>query len=65
MIHLIQIYNEEIRDLLGKDIKAKLEVKEHPEKGVYVAGAKNERSVVNSLFQEIFLKVYQCMQFTM
>lgn len=33
-----EIYNEEIRDLLGKDIKAKLELKEHPEKGVYVNG---------------------------
>ncbi len=34
----LQIYNEEIHDLLGKDMKQKLEVKEHPEKGVYVAG---------------------------
>ncbi|XP_060578330.1 kinesin-like protein KIF17 isoform X2 [Ruditapes philippinarum] len=33
-----EIYNEEIRDLLGKDIKAKLELHEHPEKGVYVNG---------------------------
>ncbi|KAK3601966.1 hypothetical protein CHS0354_020727 [Potamilus streckersoni] len=33
-----EIYNEEIRDLLGKDIKAKMELKEHPEKGVYVNG---------------------------
>ncbi|XP_067655416.1 osmotic avoidance abnormal protein 3-like [Haliotis asinina] len=32
----LEIYNEEIRDLLGKDVKAKLELKEHPEKGVYV-----------------------------
>jgi hypothetical protein len=35
-----EIYNEEIRDLLGKDIKAKLELHEHPEKGVYVNGIK-------------------------
>lgn len=34
----LEIYNEEIRDLLGKDAKAKLELKEHPEKGVYVQG---------------------------
>ncbi|XP_059138921.1 kinesin-like protein KIF17 isoform X2 [Physella acuta] len=34
----LEIYNEEIRDLLGKDVKAKLELKEHPEKGVYVNG---------------------------
>ena len=33
-----EIYNEEIRDLLGKDIKAKLDLHEHPEKGVYVNG---------------------------
>jgi len=33
-----EIYNEEIRDLLGKNSKAKLDLKEHPEKGVYVQG---------------------------
>lgn len=32
----LEIYNEEIRDLLGKDHKSKLELKEHPERGVYV-----------------------------
>ena len=32
----LEIYNEEIRDLLGEDIKKKLDLKEHPEKGVYV-----------------------------
>nr|XP_027205848.1 osmotic avoidance abnormal protein 3-like [Dermatophagoides pteronyssinus] len=32
----LEIYNEEIRDLLGTDIKKKLELKEHPETGVYV-----------------------------
>ncbi|XP_001629592.2 kinesin-like protein KIF17 isoform X2 [Nematostella vectensis] len=32
----LEIYNEEIRDLLGKDHKAKLDLKEHPDKGVYV-----------------------------
>nr|XP_014353587.1 PREDICTED: kinesin-like protein KIF17 [Latimeria chalumnae] len=32
----MEIYNEEIRDLLGADTKQKLELKEHPEKGVYV-----------------------------
>ncbi|XP_030850890.1 kinesin-like protein KIF17 isoform X2 [Strongylocentrotus purpuratus] len=32
----LEIYNEEIRDLLGKDAKARLELKEHPDKGVYV-----------------------------
>ena len=34
----LEIYNEEIRDLLGKDVKHKLDLKEHPDKGVYVQG---------------------------
>lgn len=34
----LEIYNEEIRDLLGTDTKKKLELKEHPDKGVYVQG---------------------------
>ena len=34
----LEIYNEEIRDLLGSDCKRKLELKENPERGVYVAG---------------------------
>ncbi|CAG5132663.1 unnamed protein product, partial [Candidula unifasciata] len=40
LIHasFLEIYNEDIRDLLGKDVKHKLELKEHPEKGVYVNG---------------------------
>ena len=38
----LEIYNEEIRDLLGVDIKKKLELKEHPDKGVYVPGKKFE-----------------------
>uniref|UniRef100_A0A674AW79 Kinesin-like protein n=1 Tax=Salmo trutta TaxID=8032 RepID=A0A674AW79_SALTR len=32
----LEIYNEEIRDLLGNDTKQKMELKEHPEHGVYV-----------------------------
>ncbi|KTF79003.1 hypothetical protein cypCar_00028588 [Cyprinus carpio] len=32
----LEIYKEEIRDLLGKETKQKLELKEHPERGVYV-----------------------------
>ncbi|XP_061543979.1 kinesin-like protein KIF17 [Phycodurus eques] len=31
----LEIYNEEIRDLLGNDTKQRLELKEHPERGVY------------------------------
>ncbi|KAM3877748.1 kinesin-like protein KIF17 [Diretmus argenteus] len=34
----LEIYNEEIRDLLGHDTKQKMELKEHPEFGVYVRG---------------------------
>jgi kinesin family protein 3/17 len=32
----LEIYNEEIHDLLSKDIKAKMDLKESPEKGVFV-----------------------------
>ncbi|KAM4587766.1 kinesin-like protein KIF17 isoform 2-T4 [Odontesthes bonariensis] len=32
----LEIYNEEIRDLLGSDTKQRMELKEHPEHGVYV-----------------------------
>ena len=34
----LEIYNEEIRDLLATNVRAKLDLKEHPEKGVYVNG---------------------------
>ena len=39
----LEIYNEEVRDLLGKDVKAKLDLKEHPDKGVYVYGLSEHR----------------------
>lgn len=32
----LEIYNEEIRDLLSKNPQSRLELKEHPERGVYV-----------------------------
>lgn len=32
----VEIYNEEIRDLLGPDPNAKLDLKENPQKGVFV-----------------------------
>ncbi|TMS39466.1 hypothetical protein L596_005982 [Steinernema carpocapsae] len=40
LVHVsyLEIYNEEVRDLLGKDKMQKLEIKEHSEKGVYVSG---------------------------
>lgn len=31
-----EIYNEEVRDLLGKDQRVRLEVKERPDIGVFV-----------------------------
>ncbi|XXQ32464.1 Kinesin motor domain-containing protein [Plasmodiophora brassicae] len=34
----IEIYNEEVRDLLGDDPKAKLDLKENPQQGVFVQG---------------------------
>ncbi|VDK35530.1 unnamed protein product [Taenia asiatica] len=34
----LEIYNEELRDLLGKETKIKCELKEHPEKGIFVTG---------------------------
>jgi len=34
----LEIYNEEIRDLLGADPKAKVDLKEDPERGVFVKG---------------------------
>ncbi|KAG1676987.1 Kinesin-like protein KIF3A [Nymphon striatum] len=35
-VSYLEIYNEEVKDLLGKDQKARLEVKERPDVGVYV-----------------------------
>jgi hypothetical protein len=32
----LEIYNEEIHDLLGKDVKEKVELKESPDKGVFL-----------------------------
>ncbi|OQR71586.1 osmotic avoidance abnormal protein 3-like [Tropilaelaps mercedesae] len=34
----LEIYNEEIRDLLASDPKKKCDMKEHPEAGVYIPG---------------------------
>ncbi|XP_077581597.1 kinesin-like protein KIF17 [Stigmatopora nigra] len=34
-VSYLEIYNEEIRDLLGNNTKQRLELKEHPERGVY------------------------------
>lgn len=37
----LEIYNEEIRDLLSKNPKAKLELKDHPDGGVFVKDLSN------------------------
>ena len=37
-----QIYNEEVRDLLGEDTNAKLSLKEDPGRGVFVKGLTEE-----------------------
>lgn len=34
----IEIYNEDVRDLLGNDVKKKLELKENPTSGVFIQG---------------------------
>lgn len=43
----LEIYNEEIRDLLGKDHTQRLELKENPQSGVYVKDLSS--FVVNSI----------------
>lgn len=37
-VSFLEIYNEDIRDLLVKNSRCKLEIKEHPDKGMYVKG---------------------------
>lgn len=37
-VSYLEIYNEEIRDLLVKECRHKPEIKEHPDKGIYVKG---------------------------
>lgn len=46
----LEIYNEDIRDLLGTEVKKKLDLKEHPDKGVYVSG--------KSLLRNLYLMDY-------
>ena len=48
----LEIYNEDIRDLLGNDSTKKLALKEHPDKGVYVLGKHVEKS---KTFQKIVM----------
>ena len=39
----LEIYNEEVRDLLGRDVRKRLELHEHPERGVYVQGLSHHK----------------------
>ena len=55
----LEIYNEEIRDLLGVDIKKKLELKEHPDKGVYVPGKKKIIEFCSLFLENIAAKSYK------
>ena len=45
----LEIYKEVIRDLLGKDVDKRLELKEHPDKGVYVAGKSIRKGSIQSV----------------
>ena len=52
----LEIYNEEIRDLLGDDPKARCELKEDPTKGVYVKGLSNvvvhDEATINKVMEK-------------
>ena len=37
----LELYNEEVRDLLNKNYKNKLELRENPDSGVYVKDLSN------------------------
>jgi len=37
----LELYNEEVRDLLSKNYKNKLELRENPDTGVYVKDISN------------------------
>lgn len=53
----LEIYNEEIRDLLGTDHRKKLELKEHPDNGVYVGDL--SKHPVHDVYQvNIYFKLF-------
>ena len=39
-VSYIEIYNEEIRDLLSEDVKLKRDIKESPDKGLFIKDLK-------------------------
>ena len=38
---MLELYNEEVRDLLQKNIKNKLELRENPDSGVFIKDLSN------------------------
>lgn len=53
-VSYLEIYNEEIRDLLVKECRYKPEIKEHPDKGIYVKGLSSITVDSYEDMQEIF-----------
>lgn len=57
----LEIYNEEIRDLLGYDCKKKLDLKENSDRGVYVCGKENFDTLIiyhSSSFHDILKHIF-------
>ena len=53
----LEIYQEEIRDLLSKDHKSRLELREKPDTGVYVKvdrEREKERELSSFLYYRVF-----------
>jgi hypothetical protein len=44
----LEIYNEQIRDLLSETHETKLDLKEHPEKGVYIKVRKTSTRIIET-----------------
>ncbi len=57
-----QIYNEEVRDLLAPNATAKLEIKEHPDKGVYVGGLSMHAVHNTKECESIMQKGFKCVR---
>jgi hypothetical protein len=65
-IHMFtwQIYNEDVRDLLVPNAAAKLEIKEHPDKGVYVGGLSMHAVHNAKECEAIMQKGFRCVRHT-
>jgi kinesin family member 17 len=51
----LEIHNEEIRDLLNQANKNRLELREHPERGVYVVGKEKINHIYKNWLKIIML----------